>query len=146
MRKACLILTIAALTFGTQHLRSQSPTCSSTAQPVSFQCNGPFNQSCSFSVPGGGADPNISYIPMAVSCCGGIEYTYYDGGSCVIVTKNVDVPALQRLLEYSKTHQLLAATCNGQYYPAEALLHSPASDKAARPFEIHSKSLLTEMR
>lgn len=127
MRKGCLVLGALILVCGTPKLKSQS-VCTSSAVTYTFPCGGGPGQgssSCTISIPGSGANQDIYYVPVSTFCCGGSENTYIDAGSCTIVNGKLDLPALQRLLEYSKTHEILTASCNGQYYPAQALLRQP---------------------
>ena len=124
MKRGSLIVFAIVLLFGATDLKSQNCSCASGTTPVSYQCPPYWGGSCSFSVPSGGP-PNICYVATQIPCCGGTANNFQDEGQCIIIHGKLDQPALQRLLEYAKTHEVLAASCNGQYLPAQALLRAP---------------------
>jgi len=124
MKRGSLIVFAIVLLFGATDLKSQNCSCSSGTVPISFKCSPYLGGSCNFSVPSGGP-PDVCFVAIPIFCCGNTEYNYQDEGQCIIIHGKLDQPALQRLLEYAKTHEVLAASCNGQYLPAQAVLRAP---------------------
>ena len=134
MKKTHCLILVVILIMGAPRVRSQEPSCAGP-QPghVGFSIG---NCQCSITTPGSSETEDVYWIPYNVTCCGTQQLSYYDGGSCVVVNGKLDLPAMRQVLEFSKTHELLVARCDGQYLPLQALLRS-------QPPEISFRSLNT---
>jgi hypothetical protein len=129
MRKACCLFIASVLIVGATSLRSQQCAGPVAGSATIILQTGPRVQcTCTFSIPGSGSTQDVFWIPQPTSCCGVTVTSYYDGGSCVVVDGKLDRPAIERLLEFAQTHELLTAKCDGQYFPAKPLLRSKSPE------------------
>jgi len=133
MKNGIFTLFAVVLLFGAMDLKSQSSqsVCATSGLTETFSCPPPSSGSCSFNVPevSGGSKLGTWYNPSQQKCCDGkVTVTNYINSNvlCFMSTQaKLNQPALQRLLEYAKTHEILVATCGGQYLPAQAVLRTP---------------------
>ena len=138
MKRTSFLPFAVVLVFRTMYLKSQSAVCGEQTFEIVINCPPPYPP-CSFNVAAPASDVGIWYAPQSIKCCNITQYNYVDTGQCVTVYGKLNQPALQRLLEYAKTHEMLAATCDGRYLPAQAVLRMPAH--AAPPPRLWSQRI-----
>jgi hypothetical protein len=126
MKITSFLLLAFVVLLGTMDLKSQAAKCATGTQKVFFPCGGFLEDHCDFHIATGEETYGVYYVPQKYYCCGSVEYDYYaTNAQCVQVWGKLSQPAFQRLLEYAKTHELLTATCDGQYLPAQSVLRMP---------------------
>ncbi len=135
------------LLIGARNLQAQSGTCGSSQQTMNVPCTGvgQAGGSCPISIPGGGYPADILYGMTYVSCCGVQIGSYYPIGGCW-VTKNMQQRDLQRVIEYARDHEVLTASCDGEFYPLISALQPQAGEISPQDLHTHRRLVDPEVR